>query len=149
MAATDSNVLKLAPDATPPAYRSAPHNIEAEQSLLGAILVNNAAQARVAQPVGGRERLGPLALLFVHTQQIHLLGGILEMRGMYAQQAHGPAALPVLMKQFGNGGKDFCVYLGGAGHGMGGAYGTRRMHDFSCGICSGKSRPIGINSTGC
>src|SRR5262249_6694212 len=41
MALTDSNVLKLAPDAATPAYRSAPHNIEAEQSLLGAILVNN------------------------------------------------------------------------------------------------------------
>ena len=39
--ALDSNVLKLAPDAGTPAYRSAPHNIEAEQALLGAILVNN------------------------------------------------------------------------------------------------------------
>ena len=27
--------------ASPPTYRSAPHNIEAEQALLGAILVNN------------------------------------------------------------------------------------------------------------
>jgi len=41
MAPLDSNVLKLAPDAGTPAYRSAPHNIEAEQSVLGAILVNN------------------------------------------------------------------------------------------------------------
>src|ERR1700757_398364 len=48
MALTDSNVLKLAPDATQPAYRSAPHNIEAEQSLLGAILVNNDAFYRVS-----------------------------------------------------------------------------------------------------
>jgi len=48
MAVTDSNVLKLAPDATTPAYRSAPHNIEAEQSLLGAILVNNDAFYRVS-----------------------------------------------------------------------------------------------------
>src|SRR5205814_4684138 len=47
MAASDSNVLKLAPDATSSAYRSAPHNIEAEQSLLGAILVNNDAFYRV------------------------------------------------------------------------------------------------------
>ena len=37
MALTDSNVLKLTPDAGTPVYRSAPHNIEAEQSLLGAI----------------------------------------------------------------------------------------------------------------
>src|SRR5260370_47769 len=43
MAPFDSNVLKLAPDAGTPAYRSAPHHIAAEQSLLGAILRNNAA----------------------------------------------------------------------------------------------------------
>src|SRR3984893_18230019 len=48
MALTDSNVLKLAPDSPNPAYRSAPHNIEAEQSLLGAILVNNDAFYRVS-----------------------------------------------------------------------------------------------------
>ena len=48
MAPPDSNVLKLAPDANTPAYRSAPHNIEAEQSLLGAILVNNDAFYRVS-----------------------------------------------------------------------------------------------------
>jgi replicative DNA helicase len=48
MVPPDSNVLKLAPDATQPAYRSAPHNIEAEQSLLGAILVNNDAFYRVS-----------------------------------------------------------------------------------------------------
>jgi replicative DNA helicase len=48
MAPFDSNVLKLAPDATTQAYRSAPHNIEAEQSLLGAILVNNDAFYRVS-----------------------------------------------------------------------------------------------------
>lgn len=48
MALTDSNVLKLAPEAATPAYRTAPHNIEAEQSLLGAILVNNDAFYRVS-----------------------------------------------------------------------------------------------------
>jgi replicative DNA helicase len=48
MAAFDSNVLKLAPDAAAPAYRTAPHNIEAEQSVLGAILVNNDAFYRVS-----------------------------------------------------------------------------------------------------
>jgi replicative DNA helicase len=48
MALTDSNVLKLAPDAPTPAYRTAPHNIEAEQSVLGAILVNNDAFYRVS-----------------------------------------------------------------------------------------------------
>jgi len=39
MAPFDSTVRKL-PDAAPQ-YRLAPHNIEAEQALLGAILVNN------------------------------------------------------------------------------------------------------------
>jgi replicative DNA helicase len=48
MAAFDSNVLKLAPDAGTPAYRTAPHNIEAEQGVLGAILVNNDAFYRVS-----------------------------------------------------------------------------------------------------
>src|SRR3954453_21578461 len=48
MALTDSNVLKLAPDPAAPAYRTAPHNIEAEQSVLGAILVNNDAFYRVS-----------------------------------------------------------------------------------------------------
>jgi replicative DNA helicase len=48
MAAFDSNVLKLAPDAAAPAFRTAPHNIEAEQSVLGAILVNNDAFYRVS-----------------------------------------------------------------------------------------------------
>jgi replicative DNA helicase len=48
MALTDSNVLKLAPEPGTPAYRTAPHNIEAEQSVLGAILVNNDAFYRVS-----------------------------------------------------------------------------------------------------
>ncbi|KAA0074608.1 replicative DNA helicase [Tardiphaga sp. P9-11] len=48
MAAFDSNVLKLAPDAGTPAYRTAPHNIEAEQGVLGAMLVNNDAFYRVS-----------------------------------------------------------------------------------------------------
>src|SRR3954464_15261889 len=38
----------LAPEPESDSYRSAPHNIEAEQSLLGAILVNNEACDRVS-----------------------------------------------------------------------------------------------------
>lgn len=38
MAISDSNIVKLAPDAGTPSYRTQPHNIEAEQALLGAIL---------------------------------------------------------------------------------------------------------------
>src|SRR5215210_5896406 len=45
--AVESFARKPAED-TAPAYRTAPHNIEAEQSLLGAILVNNEALYRVS-----------------------------------------------------------------------------------------------------
>jgi replicative DNA helicase len=48
MAVFDSNVLKLAPEGGAPAYRTAPHNIEAEQGVLGAMLVNNDAFYRVS-----------------------------------------------------------------------------------------------------
>jgi replicative DNA helicase len=41
-------VLALSRDPTKPAFRAPPHNIEAEQSLLGAILVNNDAFYRVS-----------------------------------------------------------------------------------------------------
>ncbi len=47
MAPLDSTARKLA-DTTAPQYRTAPHNIEAEQALLGAILVNNEAFYRVS-----------------------------------------------------------------------------------------------------
>src|SRR3954470_16040083 len=46
MAQADSTVRKL-PEPAAPLYRTAPHNIEAEQALLGAILVNNEALYRV------------------------------------------------------------------------------------------------------
>src|SRR6476661_5240581 len=45
--ALESTARKRAEEAAP-AYRTAPHNIEAEQSLLGAILVNNEALYRVS-----------------------------------------------------------------------------------------------------
>src|SRR5271165_5416564 len=40
--------LALASPPAEPAYRTAPHNTEAEQALLGALLVNNAAYSRVS-----------------------------------------------------------------------------------------------------
>ena len=46
MAPLDSAARKV--DDPTPLYRSAPHNIEAEQALLGAILVNNEALYRVS-----------------------------------------------------------------------------------------------------
>ena len=47
MTPVESVARKQAEDASPP-FRSAPHNIEAEQALLGAILVNNEAFYRVS-----------------------------------------------------------------------------------------------------
>jgi replicative DNA helicase len=47
MALLDSAARRLADDGKPP-YRTAPHNIEAEQALLGAILINNEALYRVS-----------------------------------------------------------------------------------------------------
>src|ERR1044071_2648933 len=42
------SAARVRPDESKPQYRTAPHNIEAEQSLLGAILVNNEALYRVS-----------------------------------------------------------------------------------------------------
>src|SRR3569833_3153582 len=47
MAPIESAVRKPV-EAAAPTYRSAPHNIEAEQALLGALLVNNEALYRVS-----------------------------------------------------------------------------------------------------
>src|SRR5205085_3451494 len=47
MAFADSTARRPAPEPAP-VYRIAPHNIEAEQALLGAILVNNEAFYRVS-----------------------------------------------------------------------------------------------------
>src|SRR5215813_15203154 len=47
MAIADSTARKQVAEPAP-LYRSAPHNIEAEQALLGAILVNNEAFYRVS-----------------------------------------------------------------------------------------------------
>ena len=46
MAQADSTARKL-PEPAAPLYRTAPHNIEAEQALLGAVLVNNEAFYRI------------------------------------------------------------------------------------------------------
>ena len=45
--AVDQTARRSAPDNTP-VFRAAPHNIEAEQALLGAILVNNESFYRVS-----------------------------------------------------------------------------------------------------
>jgi replicative DNA helicase len=86
MASTDSNVLKLAPDAATPAYRSAPHNIEAEQSLLGAILVNNDAFYRVSDFLESRHFFEP-----IHQTIYETCGSLIRM---------GKVATPVTLKTF-------------------------------------------------
>ncbi|MCX7309598.1 MAG: replicative DNA helicase, partial [Afipia sp.] len=60
MANLDSNIVKLAPGAGAPAFRSAPHNIEAEQALLGAILVNNDAFDRVSNFLEAKHFFEPI-----------------------------------------------------------------------------------------
>jgi replicative DNA helicase len=82
----DSNVLTLAPDAPAPAYRSAPHNIEAEQSLLGAILVNNDAFYRVSDFLEPKHFFEPLHLTIYETA-----GSLIRM---------GKVATPVTLKTF-------------------------------------------------
>src|ERR1700677_810008 len=86
MAILDSNVLKLAPDAGAPAYRSAPHNIEAEQSVLGAILVNNDAFYRVSDFLEPKHFFEP-----IHQTIFETAGSLIRM---------GKVATPVTLKTF-------------------------------------------------
>jgi replicative DNA helicase len=86
MALTDSNVLKLAPDAGTPVFRSAPHNIEAEQSLLGAILVNNDAFYRVSDFLEAKHFFEP-----IHQTIFETAGSLIRM---------GKVATPVTLKTF-------------------------------------------------
>src|ERR1700738_5169512 len=86
MATLDSNVLKLAPDSGTPAYRSAPHNIEAEQALLGAILVNNEAFYRVSDFLEPKHFLET-----IHQRIFELAGGLIR---------DGKLATPVTLKTF-------------------------------------------------
>ena len=86
MSPADSNVLKLAPDPGTPAYRSAPHNIEAEQSLLGAILVNNDAFYRVSDFLEPRHFFEP-----IHQTIFETAGSLIRM---------GKVATPVTLKTF-------------------------------------------------
>src|SRR5215204_4656734 len=85
MALHDAAARKLPSDPTP-AYRAAPHNIEAEQALLGAILVNNEAFYRVSDFLESAHFFEPLH------QTIFDLGGSLIRAGK--------VATPVTLKTF-------------------------------------------------
>jgi replicative DNA helicase len=84
MAPFDSTVRKL-PDATPQ-YRLAPHNIEAEQALLGAILVNNEAYYRVSDFLEPQHFHEP-----IHQQLYELAANLIRA---------GKIATPVTLKTF-------------------------------------------------
>ena len=85
MAPLDSTARRLAADQTP-LYRTAPHNLEAEQALLGAILVNNEAFYRVSDFLEARHFYEP-----VH-QKIYDLSSQLVRAGKVAS--------PVTLKTF-------------------------------------------------
>src|SRR6201991_3461007 len=86
MALPDSNIVKLTPEAGAPAYRMAPHNIEAEQSLLGAILVNNDAFYRVSDFLEPKHFFEP-----VHQTIYETTGSLIRA---------GKVATPVTLKTF-------------------------------------------------
>src|SRR4051812_49062001 len=82
----DSNVARIRPAADEKSFRLAPHNVEAEQSLLGAILVNNEAFYRVSDFL--------LAELFyepVHREIYEIAGKIIRA---------GKAATPITVKTY-------------------------------------------------
>src|SRR5262245_10904381 len=84
MAQIDSIARKVA-EATPQ-YRTAPHNIEAEQALLGAILVNNEAFYRVSDFLKSGHFYEP-----IHQQIFELAGQLIHA---------GKIASPVTLKTF-------------------------------------------------
>jgi replicative DNA helicase len=86
MPINDSTALKLATDAGTPAYRSAPHNIESEQSLFGAILVNNDAFYRVSDFLEAKHFFEPL-----HQHLFETAGSLIRMNKI---------ATPVTLKTF-------------------------------------------------
>ncbi|MCC6948628.1 MAG: replicative DNA helicase [Bradyrhizobiaceae bacterium] len=83
--ALESALRKLTEDATPE-YRQAPHNIEAEQALLGAILVNNEAFYRVSDFLDPRHFFEP-----IHQKIYEVTSGLIRA---------GKIATPVTLKTF-------------------------------------------------
>jgi replicative DNA helicase len=85
MATADSTARKLA-DEPAALYRAAPHNIEAEQALLGAILVNNEALYRVSDFLNPEHFFEP-----IHQKIYHLARELIRA---------GKIATPVTLKTF-------------------------------------------------
>ena len=84
MAVFDSTARKQAPPE--PRFRTPPHNIEAEQALLGAILVNNEAFYRVSDFLEPKHFFEP-----IHQRIFELAGGLIRA---------GKLATPVTLKTF-------------------------------------------------
>src|SRR6202051_3956956 len=80
----DSTARKQAP--SEPTFRTAPHNIEAEQALLGAILVNNEAFYRVSDFIEPKHFFEP-----IHQRIYELAGGLVRANKL---------ATPVTLKTF-------------------------------------------------
>ena len=85
MALIDSTARRQAPEPEP-LYRSAPHNVEAEQALLGALLVNNEAFYRVSDFLEPTHFFEPL-----HQKIFELAGSLIRA---------GKVATPVTLKTF-------------------------------------------------
>ena len=81
----NSTARKL-PEPAAPTYRTAPHNIEAEQALLGAILVNNEALYRVADFLEPQHFFEP-----IHQKIFELARSLIRA---------GKLATPVTLKTF-------------------------------------------------
>jgi replicative DNA helicase len=84
MAVFDSTARKQLP--AEPVYRTPPHNIEAEQALLGAILVNNEAFYRVSDFLEPKHFLET-----IHQRVFELAGSLIRA---------GKLATPVTLKTF-------------------------------------------------
>ena len=84
MAPFDSAARKQAPAEL--AFRAPPHNIEAEQALLGAILVNNEAFYRVSDFLEPKHFFEP-----IHQRLFELAGGLVRANKL---------ATPVTLKTF-------------------------------------------------
>src|SRR5437899_5398657 len=85
MAQADSTARK-APAEVTPLYRTAPHNIEVEQALLGAILVNNEAFYRVSDFLEPEHFFEPL-----HQKIYKDIGSLVRA---------GKSASPITLKTF-------------------------------------------------
>ena len=81
----DSNVARIRP-ADEKSFRLAPHNIEAEQALLGAILVNNEAFYRVSDFLQPEHFYEP-----IHREIYEIAGKIIRA---------GKAATPITVKTY-------------------------------------------------